>query len=268
MRTADGQKDPIMRLIRELQTEQGRIREGLFVAEGEELVRRAFDYGAQVVGLVLSDKLANSEQGHLLAKEAERAGAEVCTASPGLIGKMLGSVPPPDRVAIVQRRVVSLESVLNTPRPLFIAVENGENADNLGMLLRSADAAGVDGVILLGTTTDPFAKKAVRASRGAVFGLPICICADTLSVVAAAKDRGVLVAASSARAQTVYTEADLGGPVMLAVGNEHVGISDELRSAADLVLRIPMRGRVNSLNIAVAASILMYEALRQRGGGK
>lgn len=285
MRSADGQKDPTMRLLRELQTEEGRAREGLFVAEGEELTRRAFDYGAEVVGLVISDRLAPTPRGIALAEEAEAAGAPVCAASAGLIGKMLGAKPPPDCAAVVRRKLASLAEVLGAECPLVIMVEHGENADNLGMLLRSADAAGVDGAVLTAGTTDPFARKVVRASRGAVFSVPVCIRPDASEAIAFARgmlrDRrvpkhsgcggrgseAVNVVAASARAETAYTDADLTGPVMLVVGNEHTGISDAVRDASDAVVRIPMRGRVNSLNIAAAATVLLYEALRQRGIG-
>lgn len=266
MRSVDGQRDPTMRLLRELQTDVGREREGLFVAEGEELVRRAFDYGAEVVCLTLSDRLARTAQGAALAAEAEAAGASVCTASLGLIGKMLGTQPAPDRAAIVHRRLVSLNETLAGDCPLIIMVERCENADNLGMLLRSADAAGVDGVVLTGDTTDPFGRRAVRASRGAVFSVPICICPDSLAAVASARAArpGLRVIATSAGARKPYTDVDLGGPAALVVGNEHVGVSDPVKNASDEVARIPMRGRVNSLNIAAAASVMIYEALRQR----
>lgn len=282
MRLVGGQRDPTMRLLRELQTEEGRAREGSFVVEGEELTRRAFDYGAEVLGLVLSDRLACTPEGIALAEQAEAAGAAVCAASPGLIGKMLGAQPAPDRAAIVRRRTVPLQAVLIAQSPLLMMVEHGESADNLGMLLRSADAAGVDGAVLTAGTTDPFARKVVRASRGAVFSVPICVCPDASEAIASARETlrdkrvtehgghssgAVQVVAASARGDLAYTDVDLTGPVMLVVGNEHTGISDAVRTASDAIVRIPMRGRVNSLNIAVAASVLLYEALRQRNPG-
>ena len=143
-------------------------------------------------------------------------------------------------------------------------VEHGENADNLGMLLRSADAAGASSVVLAAGTTDPFSRRAVRGSRGAVFSLPICIAGFARRAIEEASGRGLRIVATSANADTEYTAFDYTGPVMIVVGNEHTGLSAETRALADAVVRIPMLGRIHSLNIAVAASLVLYEAARQR----
>ncbi len=165
----------------------------------------------------------------------------------------------------MERRVASLSQVLSGECPLVQMVECCENADNLGMLLRSTDAAGVDGVILAADTTDPFSRRVVRGSRGAVFTVPICLQADPRRVIEEAKNNGFRVIATSAHADMPYTSVDYTGPTLIVVGNEHTGISDIVRGLADAVVRIPMRGKINSLNIAVAASVVLYEAVRQRG---
>lgn len=259
-----GQKDPNILLLRELTTEEGRRTRGLFFAEGEELANRAFAFGVRVHSLILSDKFVDSEAARVLLGKAESAGVPAFTASEGLIGKILESKPTPECLVIVERRVEGLSQVFEGCCPLVVMVEAGENADNLGMLLRSAEAAGVSGVVLTADTVDPFCRRAVRGSRGAVFTLRIGIQKDSARAITAARDAGLQVVASSARAETLYTRVDLTKPSLIVVGNEHVGISETVRSMSDVVVRIPMFGRIRSLNIAVAASILLYEAVRQR----
>lgn len=265
LRTVTGQKDPAIALLRELTTEEGRARAGLFFAEGEELVRRAFDYGGGVSRVILTERFAASPSAREVLDRAASASVECVTASEGLLAKVLEAKPTPECLAIVERTLARLPDILSAERPLVMMVEHGENADNLGMLLRSAEAAGVSGVVLAADTTDPFARRVVRGSRGAVFTLPICIRRDSADVINEAHTAGLQVIASSARSDTFHTKIDFARSTMLIVGNEHVGISEVVRSRADAVVRIPMRGRINSLNIAVAASILLYEAVRQRG---
>lgn len=265
MRPVSGQKDPVVQLVRELTGEDGRKRRGLFFAEGDELVRRAFDYGGTVDSLVLTDRYAASAQAADLLERAAQARTDVFTASEGLLAKILEAKPTPECLAIVERRVAALADMFTSECPLVAMVEHGENADNLGMLLRSTDASGVDGVILAAETTDPFSRRVVRGSRGAVFTVPLCIHYDIAKPIAEAKKRGLQVIATSARTDIAYTAIDYTTPTMIVVGNEHIGISDTMRASADAVVRIPMRGRINSLNIAVAASLVLYEALRQRG---
>ncbi len=267
LRKVTGQKDPIITLLRHLTTEDGRRSARRFFAEGEELVLRAFDYGGKVDALILTERFASSAQAAGLVSRAEAAGAEVCVATEGLIAKTLEAKPVPECIAVAERGVVPLSRVLSGKTRLVLMVEHGENADNLGMLLRSTDAAGVDGVVLAADTTDPFARRVVRGSRGAVFTVPICIQPDPVKVIEEARAAGFQIVSSSARSDIFHTKIDYTAPTMLIVGNEHVGVSDTVRSLSDAVVRIPMRGRINSLNIAVAASILMYEVLRQRGMG-
>lgn len=264
MKSVAGQKDPIIRLLRELTTEEGRAREGTFFAEGEELVCRAFDFGAKVESVILTERFSGMPEAEAVTERARYAGTDVYVASGGLIGKILDAKPTPECLAICERKVATLGEVFAGDCSLVMMVESCELADNLGMLLRSTDAAGVSGVVLAGETADPFARRVVRGSRGAVFTVPMCIHRDSVRVVEEAKSRGLRVIATSANASIPHTSVDYTGPTMLVVGNEHTGISETVRDLADEIVRIPMRGRINSLNVAVAAAIVLYEAVRQR----
>lgn len=260
-----GQKDPIIKLLRDLQTEAGRKQNGRFFAEGEELVRRAFDYGGRVDSIILTEKYAATEEAHNLLDRAASEGVDAYITTEGLISKMLEAKPTPECLAIVERKVASLSDIFKLEKPIIVMVESCENQDNLGMLLRSTDASGVDGVILAAETTDPFGRRVVRGSRGAVFTVPLCIAYDSAKIIDEAHKSGLQVVGTSANTDTFYTAIDFTQPTMIIVGNEHTGISDTVRSMSDAIVRIPMLGKINSLNIAVAASVMMYEAVRQRG---
>lgn len=263
MERVGGQKDPVIKLLRDLQTEDGRTRAGLFFAEGEELVRRAFDFGGRVDSVILTERFAGGAEVQDIAARAAGAGAPVYIATSGLLSKILDAKPTPDCLAVVERKTSPLPRLFSRDCPFLQMVERGENADNLGMLLRSTDAAGVDGVVLV-QSTDPFSRRVVRGSRGAVFTVPLSISDDPAEVIRRVKESGLQVIATSAQSDVAYTEPDYTKPTMVVVGNEHVGISNAVRNMADVVVRIPMRGRINSLNIAVAASVVLYEAVRQR----
>ncbi len=263
MHNVSGQKDPIIRLVRDLQTENGRASAGLFFAEGEELARRAFDYGGSVHSLVVTDRFVSSPDAEDVISRARAAGVDIFISTTGLLSKILDAKPTPECLAIVERRVAALGDALAGECPLVQVVERGENADNLGMLLRSTDAAGATGVVLV-QATDPFSRRVVRGSRGAVFTVPIAISNDSAQVIGEARSRGLQVIATSARSDIYYSEIDFTKPTAIIVGNEHIGITDTVREMADAVVRIPMRGKINSLNIAVAASVVLYEAVRQR----
>ena len=264
MQRITGQKDPIIKLLRELQTDDGRRRNNRFFAEGEELVRRAFDYGGTVHSVIFTDKYAATPGAQALLERTISASAVAYQSTDGLIAKILDAKPTPECLAIVERKVASLSDVFAGERPLVQMVENCENADNLGMLLRSTDAAGVTGVVLAGDTTDAFHRRVVRGSRGAVFTVPICIQPVAAKAIDEARKRSIQVIATSANADTVYTDIDYSRPTMIVVGSEHTGISDTVRELSDAVVRIPMLGKLNSLNIAVAAGVIMFEAVRQR----
>mgnify|MGYP000082521112 CR=1 FL=1 len=151
--------------------------------------------------------------------------------------------------------------------PLLLVCEAVEKPGNLGAMLRTADAAGADGVIVCDPATDLGNPNVVRASRGALFSVPVALAASR-DALAWLKARGIATVAATPQADRLYTDLDLRGPVALAVGAEDAGLSAAWLEQADLTARIPMTGRVNSLNVAASAALLLYEAVRQRQRGR
>jgi TrmH family RNA methyltransferase len=263
MRPISGQKEPVIRLVRQLQSPSGRRRQGRYVIEGAELISRAFRWGAEVEALLLTEGFAASEEGAALAA-ASPVGARTLTR--GLMGKIVqGAKPTPEAIAVAARRTASLDELFAGEAPLLAAVDHGELADNLGMLLRTVEACGMDGVCLSGDTVEAFGRRVVRGARGATFRLNIHESEGDLSdVYDAAAARGVQIVATTVDTQGAYTDVDYTKPTVIVVGNEHRGVGELTLERATHIVKIPMLGQINSLNISVAASIMYYEAVRQR----
>jgi TrmH family RNA methyltransferase len=154
----------------------------------------------------------------------------------------------------------------NKNNPFLIVAEAIEKPGNLGTILRSADAAGADGVIVCDRCTDIYNPNVVRASVGTLFTLPV-IEAQSCEILAWLNERGVRVVAATPSASEEFTQTDLKGPVAIAVGTEQLGLSKQWMDAADIRVRIPMHGIADSLNVATATTLLLYEVVRQRSHG-
>jgi TrmH family RNA methyltransferase len=144
-----------------------------------------------------------------------------------------------------------------------LVAESIEKPGNLGAILRTADAANVDALLVCEPRVDVWNPNVVRASRGALFSVPIVEC-DNSSALHWLQGRGIRVLAATPSAEAIYSDVDLRQPVAIALGAEDAGLSDFWRAQADLQVRIPMMGRVNSLNVSVSAALILYEAVRQR----
>ena len=258
-----GQRDPIIQTLRRLKTAGGRVKEGLYLAEGPDLCHRVLSYGGTLTHLICTEGFAASDAG-LRLRSLLSIECTVYSASQGLIGKCLEAKPTPQCVGLVLRVEVQIEEMFQAETPLLIAIDHGESADNLGMLLRSAEASGVDGVLLGQSTVDPFSRRVVRGARGATFHLPLSLNVDLLSVIETAHRCGVQVITTSANTEMPYTEVDFTRPSLVIIGNEHRGVRRAIIERSDQCVRIPMAGKINSLNIAVAGSLMLFEATRQR----
>lgn len=173
----------------------------------------------------------------------------------------------PDGILLVTGAVErSLEELgeLFGDAPLVLVSQGVEKPGNLGAMLRTADAAGVSAVVAADPVTDWSNPNVVRGSKGTVFAVPVAS-ASTVDTLAWLRERGIRVVATTPDTETLHTDVDLTGPVAILVGTEKQGLTEEALEQAHLRVRIPMRGAVNSLNVATAAAVVLYEAVRQRG---
>lgn len=253
--------NPLVKDIRALHLKKHRDQSGLFLAEGHKLVRDGLDEGWALTTLVCAaGSLADQSVGDLAAR-ARAAGALILEVSHAVLAKV-SRRDNPQMVLGVFRQQTALLSRLGEGG-LWVALDRVRDPGNLGTIIRTTDAAGAAGVALVGTSCDPFAVETVRATMGSIFHVPLTRAAPT-AFLARVQASGARLVGTHLAGTIDFRRADYTPPVILLMGNEQQGLTDELASACDQLARIPMAGKADSLNLAVATGLMIYEALRER----
>jgi TrmH family RNA methyltransferase len=257
--------NPLVKRIRGLAERKQRRREGAFFVEGLQPVWQAVEAGATIDTFVVAPDLLVSERAQKLLAAQEAGGTRVAHVTAGIFTSLSDRDGPSGLGAIVRARMAQLEELPVREDAPLVALHRIGNPGNLGTIIRTADATGAGGVILLGETTDPFAPAAVKASMGALFALPVAHVADPAHFFSWATERGIAIATTSARATDEHWAVRYPRPLALLLGSEGDGLPPDLLARGDLRVRIPMTGTARSLNLAVAAGVLLYEIRRQLG---
>ena len=258
--------NPVVKRMRLLADRRHRRREGAFVVQGIQPVWQAVEAGAAVETLIVAPGLLGRSPAARRATEMvagqEAAGVRVARVSDELFGRLSDREGPTGLAAIVRGRLQPLSELPAGPRSVFVALHEIGNPGNLGTIIRTANAAGAAGVVLVGAAADPFDPAAVKASMGALFAVPVARAADAAEFLAWAAGSGVSVITTSAKAGRSFWEAGYPRPLALLLGAEGAGLPDDVLGAGDVQVRIPMTGTAESLNLAVAAALLLYQARR------
>jgi RNA methyltransferase, TrmH family len=234
-----------------------RTRAARFLAEGPNLVEAALRRG--LVGEVFANEDALHKFGALLD------GAPVSLVTERAAKALSDTVTPVGLVAVCSLPEMSLADVLAArPRLVLVAVAVSEPG-NAGTLIRLADAMGADAVVLAGHSVDPYNGKCLRASAGSIFSLPVLEVADTEDLITALQGIGVRVLATTLDGETSLDDVDLAGPTAWLFGPEAHGLASDVAALADVRVQIPMRGGAESLNVAAAAAICLYQSARAQG---
>ena len=253
-----------VRSLAALRRRQERERAGVVPVEGYEELSVALDSGARPLSLYYCPALVRDPSQLQLRERTRAAGAELVELGPAAFQRVAYRQNPDGWLGLFTPPPTSLEALETRPDALLLVCESVEKPGNLGAMLRTADAAGVDAVIAAAPGTDWGNPNLVRASKGSVFSVPLGQ-AGSREVLDWLAVRRIGVVAAVPEAEASFTEVDLTGAVAIAVGSEKHGLSGAWLERAVSQARIPMFGRVNSLNVATAAALLLHEALRQRG---
>lgn len=229
--------------------------------EGIAGVIAALDGAAEVRMLLVAPSLLTSDVGFAAAGSFSEGGGTVVELSDTAFAAVSDRDNPVGLAAVVHKELVPLERLQVSHPALLVALDDVGNPGNLGTIVRTADAVGAS-VVLIGNTTDPWHPSSVKASMGAIFSVDLGRVDSIAAAVAWARAHAIQVVTTSARASTSHWLGDYSSSSMFVLGSEATGLSPEELRAGDLSVRIPMRGRVSSLNVAVAGSILLYEASR------
>jgi TrmH family RNA methyltransferase len=248
--------------IRALRGRKERARSGLAFAEGIRLVVEAARQPAALETLVVAPDLLTSALAHDLLREQRAAGTACLYVSAAVFGTLASRERPQGLGAVVRQRWQSLELAAHADRRCWVALEAVQDPGNLGTILRTADAVGAAGVILLGPATDPYDPAAMRASMGAVFTQQL-VRAQPAELAQWVRQRGIGVVGTSGAAPDDYRAIAYPRPLVLLMGSERQGLSAEQQALCDRIVRIPMVGHADSLNLAVATSLVLYEIFHQ-----
>ncbi|MEW7007364.1 TrmH family RNA methyltransferase [Lentilitoribacter sp. EG35] len=254
--------NPIVKDIKSLAQKKNRDGSNRFIAEGLKLIVDAIDLGWDIETLIYAKSVADKP---LIQKKAAQV-----VANSGLVlevsEKVLTSITRKDNpqmvVGVFSQKFMPIEDIKPQPDETYIALDRVRDPGNLGTIIRTADAAGISGIILVGATTDPFSIEAVRATMGSVFSLPIS--RVSIDEFISWKDRhDISIIGSHLKGSKDYRAIDYKTkPCILLMGNEQAGLPEELSSTCDALARIPQVGDADSLNLAIATGLMIYEARR------
>ena len=259
-------QNPKLKNALALKDRRDRDETGLFLIEGYREISRALQGKVVIENLFFSETLFLGSNEPALLSEIQNQGAEMYSCTEQVLRKISYRDRPDGLVAVARQMDTSFQNFapqFSSKNPFLLIAEAIEKPGNLGTILRSCDAVGVDAVIVSDKCTDLFNPNVVRASVGTLFTQPV-IEAEGIELLRFLKKNHIQILAATPHAEKEFTKTDLTGPLAIVVGTEQLGLSKLWMDAADIQVRIPMKGEADSLNVATATTLLLYEVLRQR----
>ena len=256
--------NPVIKEIRALASQRKRRKEaGLFVAEGLKLITDAMEADWPIKTLVFGAEVRDQPMVAQAAAKARARGALVLDVNRAVLTAITRRDNPQMVVGVFEQQWFDVERIDPLRAPLWIGLDNIRDPGNLGTIIRTADAVGADGIILIGDTTDPFAVEAVRATMGSIFHMPIAKLTREAFLSWRKKWPGAVIGAHLEGAVD-YRKADYGDPVLLLMGTEQSGLPEMMSDACSQLVRIPQAGQADSLNLAVATGVMLFEIRRDK----
>lgn len=261
-RTITSLQNDRVKAIRALDMRKTRKDTGLFVAEGLSILMTARDAGYVPETLVLRAGASEAPAVGAFVEWALGNGVEVLEVSPAVLEKLAAKENPQTLLAVYRQRVAEAPAVAGIERKAtWVALEEVRDPGNLGTIIRTADAAGAAGVILVGTTCDPWSRECVRATMGSIFNVPLVRLAGEAFLGLVAQWPGDSVGTHIA-ATDDFRKVSYKGPTLIVMGSEGPGLTDAVAKACSRLVKIPMAGPLDSLNLAVATALTLYEVRR------
>ena len=265
----DSQANSRLKLLGKLRQRKNRKKEGLFIAEGVRLVEMAADSAWKISFALFSDSALEGERAKILAEGLKADGVTAIAVSDAIYGRLTNTESPQGVMAIVENGLLdegSLSGLELSQNSQLLVLDGVQDPGNAGTIIRTADAAGFDGVICLDGTVDLLNDKAVRSSMGSLFNIPVAAEVSHDAFLAFCLKRGIsLYVTALDETACPHFRADYKKKCAIVLGNEGNGVSDTMLKADGQRIYIPMSGSAESLNVAIAGAIVMYEAYRQRG---
>lgn len=253
------QNPKVKQLLLLQQKSSERKKTGLFVVEGRRELMHCLEAGYELDTVFVCSQLETGVE----PMPTLPSGVRLLEVSKVVYEKIAYRGSTEGVVAVVRSRQLRLSDLSLGPHPLIVVVERVEKPGNLGAILRSADASGVDAVVVCDPLTDLYNPNLIRSSVGGFFSVP-CVACSSEECIAFLKEKGIRILTAQLQDSHVYYDTDMTVGTAIVMGTESTGLTDLWRQAADAHIRIPMLGKIDSLNVSVSAAILMFEAVRQR----
>jgi RNA methyltransferase, TrmH family len=255
--------NPKIKEVMDIKRRKSRAEHASFIIEGPHLLEMAIAANTSISEVFFTEIFSRKEEGQRILRQLSNCTARIYEVAVHLLHKLSETETPQGIIAVATHGSLPLNGLRLRDNPLLVVSDGIQDPGNLGAIIRTADAAGADGVVILPGSCDVYMQKVIRATAGSLFNIPVVYAAvDELLDWLHAHKINLAVMASGAEAS--FFEADLDKPVALIFGNEAHGVQEDLKKAADMVLSIPIYGRAESLNVAAAAAVCLYEAVRQR----
>jgi len=255
---SSAQNPKVKQLIALQQKSSERRKNGHFIVEGRRELQHCIEAGFQVEALYCCPSLFSQEPFPVVPGTPQRY-----EVTPAVYDKIAYRGGTEGVVAVVRARQLTLNDLKLSQQPLLVVLESVEKPGNLGAILRSADAAHADAVIVCDPLTDLYNPNLIRGSLGAIFSVP-CVACSSEACIAFLKAHGISILTAQLQDSKLYYDTDMRRGTAIVMGTEATGLTEIWRQAADAHIRIPMLGRLDSLNVSVSAAILLFEAVRQR----
>jgi TrmH family RNA methyltransferase len=259
--------NPLIKYVRDLRDKRHRRAAKQFLAEGLRILTEARETGRLPRTLFYAAASANHPLVHALSMDVEEAGGESIQTTPDILSKLSGKDNPQAVVGVFDEFDATLDDLDRSTSGIWLVAERLRDPGNLGTILRTGDAVGAGGLILIGESVDPFSVEAVRASMGALFTIPV-VKAEWEPFHAWLRTEPGQLVGLSLDTDTDYRSATYTGPTFLLTGNEAQGMPPEMAEACDVLVKIPMLGKADSLNAAVATAVMAYEVLARQGNSE
>lgn len=253
--------NPQIKLLKSLHLKKARTETGLFLAEGARLAVEAADLGVWPELLVFSPAALARDQVRALIAQAEARRVRVIETSETILGQISKRDNPQTVIGAYKQQLSPLDALAGDT---IVALEGIRDPGNLGTIVRTADSTGAGGVVLIGESCDPFSVEAVRASMGSLFAMKLAR-ASFDELVRYKTERGAEMMGLSLNGAAQEVNAPAPGKMIVLMGNEQSGLPEHMEAACDTLVRLPMRGRADSLNLAVATAVMLYDLWRRRG---
>lgn len=254
----------IIKRIKQLESKKYRERFNQFMLEGQNLIEEAIRNNADLCFVIYSDSFLDSMEKEELINFLLDKGIAIYNVNDKLFDYIAETETPQGIIGVASKPTFSQEEIIGKPGSNIVILDRVQDPGNLGTILRTADAAGFDCAISIKGSSDHFSSKVIRSAAGSIFRVPIFYIENSFLAVSLLKKNKKKIICSSPKCQQYYYDITMDKDIGLVIGNEANGVSDEFFLSSDHLVKIPMFGNIESLNASVAASILMYESVRQR----